>query len=870
MRCDRVHDNWAGGTLDPVNNMAFRRKIIKGLEIPTDYELEQPFWFGQKPVVFLPKNFEIVFAPEVEMAITGGFGASKTFPSICRATRLSTWYPGNKGIIGRYASTDLASTTQNDCLEFWREANLLEEFTEKGKYKIPTAILKCVNPETQEMLPGKFSEVLFVHMDDPSHFHGHHIGWGWIDEANQTNKKSYIKLVSRVRLPGFEKFYSIWVTSNTDKGKDWIYDHFFDEEAMSRLRREKPDAYRSRRGIRVTTYENRKNLPAGYVENMENSMSAKDRMIHLEGSYDSFEGQIYEEFSENVHCFNLAKCFPQGIPASWNRLLSVDVGGSDPWAFVFSAVDPFGNVLVYDLIYRPGVLVEPFAKEAKPKIGDYRFQAKVIDYENKLAAGELAQHGIVFTNARKQNKNDSIFRLNGYLHPNPEHGYPMWHPKTGETGSPRIFFADNPVMKPMLREIPSQRWLKVRNEDGFKNEPDPSVSDHCLHGDTQVMTPNGYVSIEQLVGTSGLILSHEGWKPYHECRMTRTNAEVVEAVFEDGATVRCTPDHRFLTADGTWIEACALTDEMIYTMSWNASLSTSATSNSMVETTVCTTTNGISAAETAACIVSFGSTITARSQRDTMSITRTMIPRTTRSATLPAFQRDSTYPSTLLSIRTSIGKTSRKLLPPLPNGIDPKQATSGTPSTGSSTWPRSSMRKSQQRVNGVEKTFLSPSYSSAKQKSAHPDATPENAIIPASTTWNANASTAVSHFGATASRIQPTVPRVAPGAPKRCVSVKPWGTANTYCISASAPHSFAIQGGLIVHNSVDALLYALRELPRPTELSTLAVTAQIEKLDPMSKMMHELVAKDKAQEKRRRFNAVMGHGRFCGRQAVRI
>ncbi len=452
-------------------------KVLPGFgPMPTDEELENtPFYFGKKEVRFLPKQFETCFAMEPEIASTGGYGSAKTKGGIFRATRLLTWYPGNKGIIGRYASTDLAATTQADCLEFWTEANLLDDFVEKGKYKIPTATLRCVDPESQEILKGKYSEALFAHVDDPTHLHGHHLGFGWIDEANEAKKKSYEKLMSRLRLPGFERLYSLWVTSNTDQGYDWIYDHFFNHEELEKL---EPRARKARRAIHSTTYENRRNLPESYIRNMENSYSEKARRIYLGGSYESFEGQIYEDFQKEVHVFNLAKAFKDGIPPSWNRLLAVDVGGSDPWAWIFAAVDPWGNVIVYDKIYRPGTLVAPFAKEAKPKIGEYRFQAKVIDNENKLAAGELGQHGIRFTNAKKQNKNDSIFRLSGYLHPNPDHAHPEWHPKAGLGNSPRLFIADNCVE--LIRELPQQRWLKVHGEDGFKNEPDPAISNHAV------------------------------------------------------------------------------------------------------------------------------------------------------------------------------------------------------------------------------------------------------------------------------------------------------------------------------------------------------------------------------------------------------
>ncbi len=445
--------------------------------VPTEQEIAStPFYFGNKPVTFTPKGWELCFRPEYQLALVGGYGGSKTHPSICRAVRLATWFPGNLGLLGRFASTDLAGTTRKDCLDFLREANLLENFKEKHHdYKVPTVTVRCTDPYTGKILPNKFSEIMFVHLDDPEHIHGYHLGFGGIDEGNQCKKAAWDKLASRLRRPGFEGRYSMWVTSNTDKGKDWIYNYFFNPETLRSL---KPDA-KAKRWAKITaTEENKRNLPPDYIENMKSTYSEKMCRVLLDGSYESFEGQVFEEWDESIHVIRMNECFPEGIPSSWNRLLAVDVGGSDPWAWEFAAVDHSGNVIVYDEIYAAGALIEPFVRAAKPKIDPYRWQAKVIDYENKSAAAELQDRGIQFTNAQKQNKNDSVFRLNGYLHPNSEHAFPEWHPRAGKRGSPRLFVSSG--NRHLRNEIPDQRWRKLQGNETFENEMDPNVVHHAV------------------------------------------------------------------------------------------------------------------------------------------------------------------------------------------------------------------------------------------------------------------------------------------------------------------------------------------------------------------------------------------------------
>ncbi len=47
----------------------------------------------------------------------------------------------------------------------------------------------------------------------------------------------------------------------------------------------------------------------------------------------------------------------------------------------------------------------------------------------------------------------------------------------------------------------------------------------------------------------------------HHARVTRRNAELIEVTLDNKATIRCTPDHRFLLRNGTYKEARTLTPD---------------------------------------------------------------------------------------------------------------------------------------------------------------------------------------------------------------------------------------------------------------------------------------------------------------------
>lgn len=87
------------------------------------------------------------------------------------------------------------------------------------------------------------------------------------------------------------------------------------------------------------------------------------------------------------------------------------------------------------------------------------------------------------------------------------------------------------------------------------------VNDHCLTGDTLVLTDKGEKPISELVGTSGYVWSYNTnsknveLKRYTYCRKTVKNAKCIVLKTKSGRKIKCTPDHPILTVNGNYIEA---------------------------------------------------------------------------------------------------------------------------------------------------------------------------------------------------------------------------------------------------------------------------------------------------------------------------
>jgi hypothetical protein len=91
----------------------------------------------------------------------------------------------------------------------------------------------------------------------------------------------------------------------------------------------------------------------------------------------------------------------------------------------------------------------------------------------------------------------------------------------------------------------------------FLDSPVHDWSSDCFTGDTKVLTRYGTRSISTLPLT-GEVFTLCGWKPYINPRIMRRHARLVEVRFRDGLSVKCTPDHLFLTDSG-WKSAESLT-----------------------------------------------------------------------------------------------------------------------------------------------------------------------------------------------------------------------------------------------------------------------------------------------------------------------
>lgn len=94
------------------------------------------------------------------------------------------------------------------------------------------------------------------------------------------------------------------------------------------------------------------------------------------------------------------------------------------------------------------------------------------------------------------------------------------------------------------------------NKKAYGKMPVHDWSSNCLAGETAVLTRNGTCRMVDLPST-GEVMTPCGWSEFRNPRMQKRSARLVEVTFADGYSVRCTPDHLFLTDSG-WRSAESL------------------------------------------------------------------------------------------------------------------------------------------------------------------------------------------------------------------------------------------------------------------------------------------------------------------------
>jgi phage terminase large subunit len=385
------------------------------------------------------------------VAFISGVGGGKTITGCVTMLAQAVMYPSTY-LIARQYYPELKATTYRTFKDICPPELILEDRIADMEIRI-----KAVN--------GKSSTILFRPLEAWDKLRSLNLGGFFIDEASQVSEEAFMLLQGRLRdSGGLRKGICI----SNPAGHDWLYRWFFKQDFFKN-EQEKRNYFL----IKGTSLENTF-LPKDYIETMLNTWSDIRIQREVMGSFDVFEGAIYDEFRRDVHVIDDFE-----IPSDWRRVMGADHGWTNPAAAVFGAVDGDGNVYIYDEYYAKEKLIREIVQEGwLPKIGRDKIDAIYIDPSTKATRGqtglsdfstylEYLPDNLALLTANNE-VSAGIDRVKTYLRINPRNN------------KPRLYIFKRCVN--LIEELVQYRWAPLSpSQEGQKNQKEEprKYNDHA-------------------------------------------------------------------------------------------------------------------------------------------------------------------------------------------------------------------------------------------------------------------------------------------------------------------------------------------------------------------------------------------------------
>lgn len=314
------------------------------------------------------------------------------------------------------------------------------------------------------------SRILFRYCDnekDAERFQGTEVDVLFIDEATHQSEEKMKKLTACVRgVNGFPK--RVYMTCNPGNvGHGWVKRLFIDK---SYKQGENPDDYMFIQSL-VTDNKVLMETNPDYLKQLE-ALPTKLRKAWLEGRWDVYEGQFFEEFTDDPEHYQdrlwTHVIDPFEIPPTWEIYRSFDWGFAKPFSCDWWAVD--GDGRAYLILQMYGCTGEPdqgvkwsaskvFEEVAKVEREHRWLKGKYIRGVADTAIWaedggvpiieEAEKHGVFFEKSDKT-------RIPGWMQIHYRLAF-------DETGRPMMYFFNN--CKHAIRTLPLLVYSETKPED---------------------------------------------------------------------------------------------------------------------------------------------------------------------------------------------------------------------------------------------------------------------------------------------------------------------------------------------------------------------------------------------------------------------
>jgi hypothetical protein len=261
---------------------------------------------------------------------------------------------------------------------------------------------------------------------------------GWDEVTEFPDEDAYTFMFSRLRrLEGSPIPLRVRCASNpVGVGTYWVRKRFVDQPSEERI------------FLPATFYDNPHIDHDAYLVSLQQLHPALQKRL-IEGSWESIEDAAYPEFHKTIHVIPNMR-----PPESWRRWEGMDYGVSNPTAWLAAALSPEGDTVIYGEYYSTGLVTEHSSKiltlrslswgQPTLAVGDPSIRNRTGFGQYGMGEtihSEFSKNGIYLLPAI----NDRLagrLRIAELLKPDPSKAFPVWHPRSGDFGAPKLYITE--------------------------------------------------------------------------------------------------------------------------------------------------------------------------------------------------------------------------------------------------------------------------------------------------------------------------------------------------------------------------------------------------------------------------------------------
>lgn len=217
-----------------------------------------------------------------ELLFVGGLGAAKTF-SLCLIICKYLAIPNTKVLLCRLNLSDLKKSTLKTLLG--------TEVKKDGTIRpplLPPGAIRNYNKSEGIIYLHNGSELICMGAANDEKVKSVNASVCIIEELSELSEDQYLAVSNRARIP-CELPNITYAATNPKNKRHWIYQYFFINQISG-----------IREAITVSTLDNAKNLPEGYIEKLMNMPELKRKQL-LEGQFVDTGDLIFYTFDEEKH-----------------------------------------------------------------------------------------------------------------------------------------------------------------------------------------------------------------------------------------------------------------------------------------------------------------------------------------------------------------------------------------------------------------------------------------------------------------------------------------------------------------------------------------------------------------------------------------